>query len=190
MTVKVKPLVWEHHPAGCLGSTGGIGASYIVDTRAKDGSAFFVKGIHPSPSFDTLEAAKAAAQADYEARIIAALEPQHDALALVAAAYRDAAAWLLDMRAVDDNGNETTPEADVYVTLINSLPNRTPADAEAHLTALLRAEYERGVREAAGVMDTYLENARIGQASVVRALEELAGWLRGKILALLTQEGR
>lgn len=102
-------------------------------------------------------------------------DPQPDALALVAAAYRDAADWLLDMRAVDDDGNETTPEADVYVTLINSLPKRTPADAQAALTAIERAAYERGVRDAAKACDwgdIYGDNA-------VRC-----------ILDLLTQEGR
>lgn len=108
-----------------------------------------------------------------------------DHLALVAAAYRDAA----DQCGAHSYSNNYFVSKALH-DASTAILARTPADAEAHLTALLRAEYERGVREAAGVMDTYLENARIGQASVVRALEELAGWLRGKILALLTQEGR
>ena len=45
--------------------------------------------------------------------------------------------------------------------------------------ALVAAAY----RDAAGVMDTYLKNTRIGHASIVRALEGLAGWLRGNIRA-------
>lgn len=109
-------------------------------------------------------------------------EPQPDALALVAAAYRDAADWLLDMRAVDDDGNETTPEADVYVTLINGLPKRTPADATSALAAIEHAAYERGVREAADAVpvDRYHASWMAPMLSITR----------NRILALLTQEGR
>lgn len=115
-------------------------------------------------------------------------DPQPDALALVAAAYRDAADWLLDMRAVDDDGNETTPEADVYVTLINSLPKRTPADAQAALTAIERAAYERGV------MDALTEAIKEAKGSVTiggqRFLTAKLDDLEPALLALLTQEGR
>lgn len=107
---------------------------------------------------------------------------QPDALALVAAAYRDAADWLLDMRAVDDDGNEMTPEADVYVTLINGLPKRTPADATAALAAIERAAYERGVREAADAVPVELYHESWMARMLVCA--------RIRILALLTQEGR
>ena len=111
-----------------------------------------------------------------------------DALALVAAAYRDAADWLLDMRAVDDDGNETTPEADVYVTLINGLPKRTPADAAAALTAIERAAYERGVRDALAAADKEAKGkVHIGgQAFRTVKLDDL----EPAALALLTQEGR
>ena len=69
---KVKALVWEYHPAGTIAAPP-TGHSYIIETRMK-GRIYFIKGILPSPQFDTLEAAKAAAQADYELRILAALE--------------------------------------------------------------------------------------------------------------------
>ena len=74
--LRVKPLVWEYHPAGTM-SAPPAGHSYIIETRMK-GRLFFIKGILPSPQFDTLEAAKSAAQADHERRILAALEGSHD----------------------------------------------------------------------------------------------------------------
>lgn len=89
----------------------------------------------------------------------AAIEaPDH--LALVAAAYRDAADKARSVGAM-------LCAADIR--------EKTPADAQAALTAIERAAYERGVREAAQACDwgdIYGDNA-------VRA-----------ILALLTQEGR
>lgn len=86
------------------------------------------------------------------------------------------------MRAVDDDGNETTPEADVYVTLINGLPKRTPADATSALAAIEHAAYERGVREAADAVpvDRYHASWMAPMLSITR----------NRILALLTQEGR
>ena len=74
VAVKVKPLVWEYHPSGTIAAPP-TGQAYIIDTRTK-GIAYFVKGVYPSPQFDTVDDAKAAAQADYEARILAALDVQ------------------------------------------------------------------------------------------------------------------
>ena len=74
--VRVKPLVWEYHPAGKIAAPP-TGHAYIIDTRMK-GRCYSVKGFNPKREFDSLDEAKAAAQADYEARILAALEPAPD----------------------------------------------------------------------------------------------------------------
>jgi len=69
---KVKPLVWEYHPMGWIASPP-TGQAYIIEVRIK-GRVMFIKGMNPPPKFDDMEAAKAAAQADYEARILDALK--------------------------------------------------------------------------------------------------------------------
>lgn len=71
--VKVKPLVWGYHPAGTIAAPP-TGHAYIIDTRMK-GRVYSVKGFNPEREFGSLDEAKAAAQADYEAHIMAALEP-------------------------------------------------------------------------------------------------------------------
>ena len=71
--LRVKPLVWCYHPIGELASTG-LGSAYIIDKRDAPRIRW---GKWPSghgPERDTLPELKAAAQADYEARIYAALE--------------------------------------------------------------------------------------------------------------------
>ena len=71
--VIVKPLEWRKHPVGIVASTG-QGASYIVDDRG-DFRPKFIRW--PSgnfaPDIGSLVEAKAAAQADYERRILSAL---------------------------------------------------------------------------------------------------------------------
>jgi len=74
--VRVKPLVWEKDA-----SNSWVAGPYSIHHRwpHNDGpfivSAYFANiGAAHLGSFSTLEAAKAAAQADYEARILAALE--------------------------------------------------------------------------------------------------------------------
>lgn len=71
--MRVKPLIWEYHPAGSIAAPP-TGHAYIVDTRMK-GRVYTIKGFNPQREFSSLDEAKAAAQADYEARIMAALEP-------------------------------------------------------------------------------------------------------------------
>jgi len=69
---RVKPLRWEHHPAGAIAAPP-TGHDYIIDTRMK-GRVCSIKGFNPQREFASMDEAKAAAQADYEARILAALE--------------------------------------------------------------------------------------------------------------------
>ena len=71
--VTVNPLVWIKHPLGYVAGAN-RGPAYIIDTRMK-GHFTIVKGLTFSQDFDTLEEAKAAAQADFEARILAAIHP-------------------------------------------------------------------------------------------------------------------
>lgn len=71
--VKVKPLEWEYHPAGAIAAPP-TGHAYIIDTRTK-GRVYSIKGFNPQRQFASMDEAKAAAQADYERRILDALEP-------------------------------------------------------------------------------------------------------------------
>lgn len=71
--VRVKPLVWGYHPAGAIAAPP-TGHAYIIDTRMK-GRCYSVKGFNPQREFSSMDEAKAAAQADYEARVLSALEP-------------------------------------------------------------------------------------------------------------------
>jgi len=76
--VKVKPLVW-----GKWGEAKGGGAKYSTYESGNNGLWNCVCYPHEAEQYRlahgvTIEAAKAAAQADYEARILAAIEPQPD----------------------------------------------------------------------------------------------------------------
>ena len=69
---KVKPLEWEYHPAGTMASDK-VGNCYVIDTRSR--RPYFIKWPQGyAPNIETIGAAKAAAQADCERRILAALE--------------------------------------------------------------------------------------------------------------------
>ena len=70
--IRVKPLEWIENPN--LGEGGWLGGSHIGPTyHAMDDGWSVHRGMFWHGA-DTLEAAKAAAQADYEARILDALE--------------------------------------------------------------------------------------------------------------------
>ena len=83
---RVKPLEWEYHPAGAKAEPP-TGHAYIIDTRM-EGRVYTIKGLNPQREFASTDDAKAAAQVDYEARILAALEP---------VTVQEAARVLLDM---------------------------------------------------------------------------------------------
>jgi hypothetical protein len=68
---RIKPLVWEYHPAGAIAAPP-TGHAYIIDTRMK-GRCYSIKGFNPQREFSSMDEAKAAAQADYVARIMSAL---------------------------------------------------------------------------------------------------------------------
>ena len=96
----VKTLVWERHPCGWIAAPP-TGRAYIIDTRTK-GKFEVIKGLTFPANFNTLEAAKAAAQADYTARILAAIDT--DAIAALVGALtrlRD----LMCEAFEDDDGN-------------------------------------------------------------------------------------
>ena len=120
---------------------------------------------------------------------LAALVADQTALALVAAAYRDAAGVLDDPgdnaataalgRQLCCNGQQCGCHgADVGAYLQYLIKQQTPSDATAALAAIERAAYERGVREAAAEAADWWDNG--GPYAEVS----------GRILALLTQEGR
>ncbi len=73
VAVRVKPLTWDHdHLPGWVFARGGV-LSYSIMLSAH--RVYGVPGEHDGAAqFPTLEAAKAAAQADYAARIMAAID--------------------------------------------------------------------------------------------------------------------
>ena len=88
---RVEPLVWERHPAGWIAAPP-TGQAYIIDVRIK-GCVMFLKGMNPSRQFDDLDVAKAAAQADYEARILSALQSIITPQAVLTAIAAEKATW-------------------------------------------------------------------------------------------------
>ena len=80
MSARVKPLVWEDdsdhwHPETRWRAKGCFGEHYEIELS--DGAyTLSHKALMGDIEADALAEAKAAAQADYEARILAALEPQ------------------------------------------------------------------------------------------------------------------
>ena len=129
MTVKVKPLVWFPAPSICTREKAeALGGHYsVVEFDAGTDEHHFAANIdlgglacvfilEPAPfggrgpkRYPTLEAAKAAAQADYEARILAALDPDQTAIAAIErAAYE---------RGVRDALTEAIKEAKGSVTI-------------------------------------------------------------------------
>lgn len=214
MTVKIKPLVWAAYTTD--EGTSGFAATTTIGRYLTVNAGWFLVGKSGWNVSASIEDAKVAAQADYEARILAAIEapvqepaawrrkhpsgefweysgvhltdvdqplyttpPDH--LALVAAAYRDAADKAL-------NGNiETQGHQGMALEISCS----TPADAEAHLTAMLRAEYERGVRDAAEQIADTCPHADVpGGNCTPDTFDEGTSAAYEAVLALLTQEGR
>lgn len=76
--VRVKPLVWDYSPESMSFYAAWVNARYRIEDRSQHGKGFFVLSLDRffEATEPTLDAAKAAAQADYEARTLAALEPQ------------------------------------------------------------------------------------------------------------------
>ncbi|MDB6454995.1 hypothetical protein [Falsirhodobacter sp. 20TX0035] len=71
--VRVKALVWYCFGKECERAESGFGLINVV-WGFQDGCAFMMHGAK-SQAYPSADAAKAAAQSDYEARILAALEP-------------------------------------------------------------------------------------------------------------------
>ena len=141
--VKVRELVWKEEPRNGwkIGVSHAEGYHLI---RRDDGWHY---GNHDGGVFDTIEAAKAAAQRDYEARILSALTPDPDRLlALTAAAYGDAAAVIEDnVRHAKELGRE--------IWAIPDLRTRIPSDALAALSRIEAQAEARGMRKAARLAD-------------------------------------
>jgi hypothetical protein len=90
MTIKVKPLEWRPEPPYHVARV--FGNVYAVE--AWDGGAT-LSGVGGRRDFNTLSEAKAAAQADYEARILSALAPQAGDNA------EEQVAWLVKIYSID-----------------------------------------------------------------------------------------
>jgi len=149
--VKVRELVWKEEPRNGWKRGVSHAAGYHL-IRRDDGWHY---GNHDGGIFDTIEAAKAAAQADYEARIMSALIPDPDRmLALTAAAEpvcylpTKTVEWLdtydgpacATRTAVHNRPIKTDGGVPVY---------RIPANALAALSRIEAQAEARGMRKAA-----------------------------------------
>jgi len=138
--VKVKPLVWECFDAWTHWARMERGSYYVEERNGRWRLGWCVSDqsfplMHTDDTMpEDLEAAKAAAQADYDARIRAALEPTPaDTSPLAAVAMREAAADLIDCDGcVDRNCCDPVNCAAMVAAEVRALP--LPDDA-----ALLRA---------------------------------------------------
>jgi len=78
--IEVKPLEWEHHESvddlgwGTHDECVGVGGYYNIEWQAEDRFVLWCPGQVTGVSFPTPEDAKSAVQADYTARILAALQ--------------------------------------------------------------------------------------------------------------------
>ena len=270
--VKVKPLVWSGNEGRAPGGFYRLERPHGGDVWIIWSQGYVLGGVLYGAyrqTYPTREAAKAAAQADYEARILAAIEapaqeptcwlptatvewlmgydgpacatttaahnrpiksdggvPLYttppDALALVAAAYRDAVRNILGVTIIvaPDGISHREGAESVRRQLAGFIETLTPADAQAALTAIERAAYERGKYKArlllAGSVKETINNVLLDyrQTEVcdengdgyplvdaltlkghsidmgIREVESIADTVAGAILALLTQEGR
>ena len=137
-----------------------------------------IRDLHEA-TVNTLTALFARAEAA-EAEV-ARLSTPPDALALVAAAYRDAGDQCRKERRNVSHLLSNPPQSDAARMIAIHIAERTPADAQAALTAIERAAYERGVRAMADMAIAALAVPQIGTVSeIVRDVQR----------ALLTQEGR
>ena len=95
--VKVKALEWVKHKGDqhCKSAwtCGGIGGWYAIEHRHEGHFDMWAPNNPDGGRFSNLEAAKAAAQADYEARILSALEPSAGRSAVLEEAARALEAW-------------------------------------------------------------------------------------------------
>lgn len=70
---RVKPLVWTHHPCGEIAANG-TGSAYIIDKRDKPRLRWMKWPNGHGPERKTVDEMKAAAQADYEVRVLECME--------------------------------------------------------------------------------------------------------------------
>jgi len=115
MTIKVKPLVWEPYPNPALAGPDVAIAKvpavvpYYYQAQRDPWAHSFIAYAAPqlgsetwlSSGHETIESAKAAAQADYEARILSAIEAV-DPATIREKALREAASVRWDRRYGDD----------------------------------------------------------------------------------------
>jgi pantoate kinase len=113
VTVKVKPLEWAEFGRECLRAPSLVGR-YEISWGFEAGFVYLDYSGQLSKK-QSIEAAKAAAQADYEARILSALEATPSPEAIVRAAWGRAADLMLDGRAyaVEEHGERSLIVADM-----------------------------------------------------------------------------
>ncbi len=137
----VKPLEWVFRSAGATWEAGG----YAVGHNSHNSKCWWMGegGKKGTTTCDTIDDAKAAAQADYAARILAALDLQPIRAEATAAAYGAAADVCRIARkdAMDCNIPQSAIGAARCADAIRAL---TPADAAAWLAARDAAQFKAG----------------------------------------------
>jgi hypothetical protein len=128
----VKPLEWLEFD----GDPDGIKAGEYWIYHESYGFQRYLGSVTVGKPHTTLEAAKAAAQADYEARILSAITIQPAAQAVaeaVAGAYAEAWRLALSHRDYDNGGGYWDGVNDCATSIANEIAASTPADATAAL---------------------------------------------------------
>ena len=120
--VMVKPLVWGEDTDYSSETYGGITA------RPMQGFRYYIKRVYGGvwklsgsvpfgqPDYPTIEAAKAAAQADYEARILAAIDTQPDPRDAVIARLGPIAEFLPDAVAAAEKAMRKFPQPNYVIS--------------------------------------------------------------------------
>ncbi len=152
--VRVKPLVWVKHPSVDIWRADTAFGTYKVfglgPTQSWDFDSFSDLNDKTSKSAESVTAAKAAAQADYNARILSALTPDPDRmLALTAAAYEDAA------KEIDCGGcyGKCLVSGECHAEMALDIRALTPSDALAALSRIEAQAESRGMRKAAEIAE-------------------------------------
>lgn len=174
----VKPLVWEGHSDHVRAGDHGVMPTYGQGPK----DFLMYRGSKMLGYFDTIEAAKAAAQADYARRIAAALDPD-----AVAAMVQKAKAEALQGPWEDkpDDLTEAVNAAhpcmsrknwDIYTAALEAVSNRHSKGALVSLVSYLMIEAQEAVqaeREACAKVADIAETFEVSAAAAIRARGEV-----------------
>lgn len=143
-TVKlaVKPLEWKHEDSADFALS--ILGTYFITSGRPDGRYRLATAYSNGALFDSVDEAKAAAQADYERRILSAIAPAGGEVEPVG--WETDAEWELEQRAFNAANRSDVPEdvrevvADLWKQYcLIATPNPAPSGEAVPVAATLKA---------------------------------------------------